>query len=345
MADPVHPVVPVARADQGQAVAAALQAVFDGPYTMLIEAFFEVRFARQVVVRLLPGIERAAFKVAHGLGQHAEVASDADIVTGRQRQPQIIVGTAAAHTAIQRRVPPMLHVAFGILMGRTQQQVGTHAGGIGMEHRHAVLQLIAKADGAAGLIVATAGLEATGDHLVHQPAIDHHIDARVGGLDLDHVQLRTPMLAYRFELRGGRGQAAVLMNQAQGGRRVPGCTEAEDHVLLFTAVEVQGHLDRRARIEAATGAARQACLLQSCRCLEAAVAADELGAIAADAGVGRVGIEERHPFAKLDRIGVPGEECAAGGVGFRHHMHRRFAAQVAQHPLDIAGRRQAPWAA
>ncbi|MNI47937.1 hypothetical protein D3C73_1024790 [compost metagenome] len=153
------------------------------------------------------------------------------------------------------------------------------------------------------------------------------------------------MLAHRLKLRGCRPQASVLLNQAQGGCRVPGCAEAEDHVLLIAVVEVQGHLYRPARIEAATGTARQACLLQSRRCLEAAVAADELGAIAADAGVGRVGIEKRHPFAKLDRIGVPGEECAAGGIGFRHHMHRRFAAQVAQHPLDIAGRRQAPWAA
>ncbi|MNN76619.1 hypothetical protein D3C81_1930170 [compost metagenome] len=110
-------------------------------------------------------------------------------MTGRQRQPQVIVRTAAAYTAIQRWVPPVLHVAFGILMGRTQQQVTTHAGGIGMDHRHAVLQLIAKADRSAGLVVATAGLEATGDHLVHQPAIDHDIDARVGGLDLNHAQL------------------------------------------------------------------------------------------------------------------------------------------------------------
>ncbi|MNR46199.1 hypothetical protein D3C85_1651360 [compost metagenome] len=85
-----------------------------------------------------------------------------------------------------------------------------------MDHRHAVLQLIAKADGAAGLIVATAGLEATGDHLVHQPAIDHDIDARVGGLDLNHAQLRTPMLAYRLEFCGGCPQAAVLLNQVQG---------------------------------------------------------------------------------------------------------------------------------
>ncbi|MNN53909.1 hypothetical protein D3C81_1686970 [compost metagenome] len=61
----------------------------------------------------------------------------------------------------------MLHVAFGILMSRAKQQVATHGHGVGMDHRHAVLQLIAKADGAAGLIVATTGLEAAGDHLIH----------------------------------------------------------------------------------------------------------------------------------------------------------------------------------
>ncbi|MNC81784.1 hypothetical protein D3C75_1350260 [compost metagenome] len=64
-------------------MAAALQAVFDCAYTMLIEAFFEVRFARQVVIGLFPGIERPAFKIAHGFGQHTEVAGDADVVTGR----------------------------------------------------------------------------------------------------------------------------------------------------------------------------------------------------------------------------------------------------------------------
>ncbi|MCY1394870.1 hypothetical protein D9M71_97980 [compost metagenome] len=83
-----------------------------------------------------------------------------------------------------------------------------------MDHCHAVLQLIAKADGAAGLVVATAGLEATGDHLVHQPAICHDVDAWVGRLDLNHAKQRTPMLAYCLELHGGHPQASVLLNQA-----------------------------------------------------------------------------------------------------------------------------------
>lgn len=82
--DAVHAVVPIAAADQRQAVGAAGHAVLDGAHAVLVEAFLQRRALRQVVVGFFAGIQRAAFDVAHRLIEHAVVAADTHVAAGGQ---------------------------------------------------------------------------------------------------------------------------------------------------------------------------------------------------------------------------------------------------------------------
>ena len=45
------------------------------------------------------------------------------VAAGGQRQPEVVVGAARAHAAVQRRMPPVLHVAFAELVRGAQQQL------------------------------------------------------------------------------------------------------------------------------------------------------------------------------------------------------------------------------
>ena len=68
-------------------------------------------------------------------------------------------------------MPPMLDVAFFELAGRAEQQVLAHQVGLGVDEGHDVLQLIAEAEGAAGLVEAAARPDAAGEGLIQQPAV------------------------------------------------------------------------------------------------------------------------------------------------------------------------------
>ncbi len=120
-ADPIHAVVPVAGADQRQAVFTKAHAVPDGAHAMLIQAFRAFGLAGQVVVGLVVRVERVACQIGNMFLQHAGVAAAQHIAAGGQRQPQVIVGTMGAHAAPGGRVPPVLHIAFAELSAGAQQ--------------------------------------------------------------------------------------------------------------------------------------------------------------------------------------------------------------------------------
>ena len=82
----------------------------------------------------------------------------------------------------------MLHVALRELPPRgalevLARQIGSRGG-----QRHAVLQLVAEAVGAAGLIESGARPDATGERLVEQPAVEHQVHRAIGRLDRDRAQ-------------------------------------------------------------------------------------------------------------------------------------------------------------
>ena len=86
-----------------------------------------------------------------------------------------------AHAGARRRVPPVLHVALGELARRGAAAICARSMlGRGPGQRHRVLQLVAKAVGAAGLVEAGLRPQPAGHRLVQQPAVDQRVEQRVG---------------------------------------------------------------------------------------------------------------------------------------------------------------------
>jgi hypothetical protein len=96
------------------------------------------------------------------------------------REPEEIVGTTRAQAAARRFVPPVLDVALDELPGRSAQQMLAREIGPREQQRHHVLQLIAKPERAAGLVVPAACPEATAHGLIEQPAIEQEINESSG---------------------------------------------------------------------------------------------------------------------------------------------------------------------
>ena len=309
---------------------------------MLVQALAQRRPARQVVVGLFVGVDRAPFDVAHRFVEHAGIAGGADVMAGHQRQPQVVIGTARAHAAVQRRVPPVQHVALRELVRRAQQQVGTDPRRFGMDHRHRVLQLVAEAERAARLVVAAAREEATADRLVQQPAIGQHVDTRLRGFHLDGAKRMQPVHAHRVErIVGGIDAARAL---GQRNRLAPAFSEAqaEHGFATLQRFQIERYLDRGAGIQARAEPAGQALAQQCSGPLQVAVAAQEFGAITSDAargdvGVGRICIEEGDAAFELGVVAVARGQHAAVAIDLGDHVHLRARMQVAEDPFDVTG--------
>ena len=309
---------------------------------MLVQALAQRGPGRQVVVGLLVGIDRTAFDVAHRLVEHRGIAGCVAIVAGNKRQPQEVVGTARAHAAVHRRMPPVQHVALRELMRGAQQQVGAHPRRLGVHHRHRVLQLVAESECAAGLVIATAREEAAADRLVQQPAVREHIDARLRGFHLDRAERTQPVDAHRVQ-RIVRGIAAARA-LGQRDRLAPVATQPQPEYGLagLPGVQRDRHLDCGARVQACAELSRQAFAQQRRGALQVAVAAEEFGAVAGDAaGAGAsaavIGIEEGDAALEFGVVAVARGQHAAVAVDFGDHVHLRPRMQVAEDPFDIAG--------
>ena len=113
----------------------------------------------------------------------------------RVGEPGPIVGDARAHALARMRQPPMLHVALDELPRRGAQQVLARHRRPRGDQRHAVLQLVAEAVGAARLIERRAGPDAAGQRLIQQPAVQHDVHRTVGRLHLDRAEDVVPVAA------------------------------------------------------------------------------------------------------------------------------------------------------
>ncbi len=156
-------------------------------------------------------------------------------------------------------MPPVLDIALGELAGGCAQQVFAHQRGLGMDERHAVLQLVAEAEGTARLVVAAARPEPAGQGLIEQPAVGQDVERGVRGLHLHRAQGVRPMLADRFQL-GPRGRgAATAMQKAAGVVRAapPDHAQPEDDGARLPMAQVEGRLERAAGIQRGTDLAGQ----------------------------------------------------------------------------------------
>ena len=124
--------------------------------------------------------------------KHEHVLRRLDVLSDRVCQPSAIVGYARPNALTGLRQPPVLHVALSELARGRAQQMFARQIRPGCGERHAVLQLVAKTVGAAGLIERRARPNTACERLVEQPAIEHEVHRAVRRLDLDRAQSLIP---------------------------------------------------------------------------------------------------------------------------------------------------------
>ena len=180
LSHPVHPVVPIACAKEGEAVFTRRHAPVDRAEAMLEQGLvFRGNGRRAVCFVFLSGEERR-LQERNTLIQDAGVAGCANVLRDRERQPEEIVGAMRADARAAGRVPPVLHVALDELPRRRQKDVRASQLRRRERQRHDVLQLIAEPVRAAGLIISAARPQPAADRLIQQPAVQQRIERIVG---------------------------------------------------------------------------------------------------------------------------------------------------------------------
>ena len=259
LADPVHAVVPVAGADQRQAVRA-------GQSRLLVEAARAVLEERRRLVGrprleervVLAGRERRALEERNDLVEDRRVAGRLDVVRsgsrrarrGRRRCGCARPGRTAAATSAGRR--PRRTAA-----PRRAAGARAPARGRAKVERHAVLQLVAEAVGAARLVEGRARPDAAGERLVEQPAVEHDVHRAVGRAAPGRVPSSSSQCA--CDLRAGprRGRPRGSARSALAPPRVePAWPSKNDDLDALARAELDRRLQRRAGIEPGPGRAR-----------------------------------------------------------------------------------------
>ena len=118
-------------------------------------------------------------------------------------------------------------------------------------------------------------------------------------------------------------------------------TEREHDLALLSVGQFEGHLERGTRVEGRAHAPGERRPEHRRRLPQAAVAADELGAVPRHAAARIVDVEERHPAAELGVVGVSRDHRTGIGIDAGHHVRGGLPAKVAEDPLDVGGDRDA----
>ena len=339
----VHAVVPVTAADQRQAMAAPGVAVLQRPLAVFVE---RVKLAAGQVARIaivFVSAQRRRLEKGQWLVENAAVTGGLDVLAGDVGQPQQIIRTAAAHATILRWMPPVQHVALLELVGGAGEDMRAGALRVGVQQGQHVLQLIAVADGATGLIEAGAGQNARGQGLVEQPAIDQQIEGRVGGLHLNRTEQAIPVLG---DLGQGLLDLALLLpvaGQCRGLLAIAALAEQEHHLGGGAGGDVQVYLERGAGVVTGFDPSAQRPALQPGGTARMAGQAEEILAVGGQAVRRAVGAEERDPLGKLRVPRVAGQQRVAVALVFTDHMGSRRATQRPEQPFGVVGRGDPPW--
>ena len=146
----------------------------------------------------------------------------------------------------------MLEIPFNELPGCGPQDMFARDGRAARQQGAGILQLIAEAIGATGLVEARSCPHAAGKRLIEQPAIDHDIKGPVGRLHADCAKSFVPVASYIGQ-NTVNAFIAVARDQGLGVSGAGGSTEHDHHLSGAARFEREGGLQGAAWIEASTG--------------------------------------------------------------------------------------------
>ena len=340
LADPIHAIVPVARADQRQAVLPNGQAPLQRPRTVFEQRSGVVGGDGLKVRVLLTRSQCLALQKRHPFIQNREVTSRLDVVSGGVRQPDPIISNAGADAGavrafFTRRQPPMLDVTLDELSTGCAQQMLARQGGPGKCERHSILELIAESVGAASLIKGGSCPHATDQSLIEHPAIEDDVQGAVRRLHLNHSEHIVPVLNHRAEDRVEIDRS-VTDQQSLRLRGARGLTKEKDHFHGLARHKIDVGLQRAARVETRAHPLGQRRLSgKCCRAVERAMSTEKLATVGGPLRLPSGEIRERHVRAKWRVPGIVGEHRACCGVDRRHNERCRGSSRRPEYPFGV----------
>jgi hypothetical protein len=203
-------------------------------------------------------------------------------------------------------MPPVLHVALDELVRGAQQQLLAQQLRLRMDGGHRVLQLVAEAERAAGLVVAAARPHAAGDGLVHQPAVGENVQLGLRRLDAYRAQRLLPVRVHGGQrlVRGGRAPRCFCTRLLASALRRPPTPSTNTISRSWPGCSSNGTWIA-AHGSSAGAAGRTGAAPHRRRRGQRAVAADEFGAVAGVAcGSVASTIEEGDAAGELGVVGV-----------------------------------------
>ena len=314
--------------------------MLEGADAVLVERGRLVADRRHVVILLLIRAEDGRLQVRDTLVEQGGIAGHGDVVVRDQRQEEQVVGDAGADPGAARRVPPVLDIPFLELPGGRSEDLGPGFLRGPIDQGHDVLKLVAEPVRPAGLIERRPRPDPAGQDLIQQPAVDQHVDRRVGRPHLDGVQDAVPPRAEGRQRPGGLAGCGVRSDDSPDFVEPVRLTECEDDFLRLAGRQGDFRRDRGARIERRTDATGQAGPAQCGRCGGRAVTAQELGTVRGERVRPRPHAQEGEPTRKGPTPGRAREDCAGLRVVFTHDLKGRVVPDRSQHPLGIVRRRQ-----
>src|SRR4030095_7740625 len=105
----------------------------------------------------------------------------------------------------------MLDVTFDELTTGAPKEMLARERRRGVDERHCILQLVAKAEGSSRLVITAARPQAARHRLIDQPAVGQHIERRVRRIHLHGAKRALPVRVYGVpcNARGGRSAEAL----------------------------------------------------------------------------------------------------------------------------------------
>ena len=194
LANAVHAVVPVAAANQRQAqFAGQLQALVEAAGAVLEQRSRRIGLHRLEERIMFASGQQRAFEKVQLLIENCRIAAALDVLRSGVGQPHPVIGDARAHALAGMWQPPVLYVALDKLTAGGAQDMPAGDRWAGEGQRHAVLQLVAEAVGAAGLVERRARPNAASQGLIEQPAVEHDVHGAAWRLHLHRAEYALPV--------------------------------------------------------------------------------------------------------------------------------------------------------